>query len=85
MNPNSAILEPFRFPRWTPGGKEDKPLAGLGASFISLKRLTPAGVGGFRDLLKIENRSKNALLRIDGRLGPPKKASGRGFGKNMKI
>ena len=30
---------------------------------------------------KIENCSKITLLGIDGRLGPPKMASGRGFGK----
>ena len=41
--------------------------------------------GRFSDLLKIENRSQNALSRIDGHLDPLKMASGRVFGKNMKI
>ena len=36
------------------------------AGLFSLKRLTPAGVGGFCDPWIIGNRSKNELSRIDG-------------------
>ena len=45
---------PFQFSRGTPGGKEGKPpkAALRNAGFSYLKRLTPAGVGGFWDPLK---------------------------------
>ena len=66
-----------RSSRWTTGGK------GAADSRLILfdHAMTPAGVGGFLDPRKIENRFKNALSRIDGRLGLLKIASGRGFGK----
>lgn len=46
-------------------------------------KLSPQG--RFLDPWQIGNRSKIALLRIEGHLDPPKMASGRGFAKNVKI
>ena len=37
--------------------------------------MTPAGVGGFSDSWRIKRRTKNALSRLDGHLGPLKMAS----------
>ena len=52
--------------------------------FINLKRLTPAGVGGFLGPAWIQNGSKIALLGIGWHLDPPKMRSGRGFGKKLE-
>ena len=53
--------------------------------FFYLKRLTPAGVGGFSGPWEIADRSKIVLLSIDGHFDPRKMPSGRGFGKNIEI
>ena len=74
-----------------PGGRREVRRASLRrrrlrhTGFINLKRLTPAGVGGFSAPREIADRSKIVLLSIDGHFDPRKMPSGRGFGKNMKI
>ena len=64
-----------RSSRWTPGGK--------GAARFRLilfdHAMTPAGVGGFSDPWKIENRFKIVLSSIDGHFGPPKAEKWRFF------
>ena len=81
----------FRIHFDSPGGRREVRRASLrrrrfaDAGFSYLKRLTPAGVGGFWDPPKSQNGSKIALLCIDWRLDPPKMVSGRGFGTNRKI
>ena len=81
MKRGSAILDAILIPPVDAGGKEDKPPRLAGPGFTCLKRLTPAGVGGFLDPLKIKLLSKDVVLSIDRRVDPPKTASGRGFGK----
>ena len=46
MKLKSATLDAILIPPVDAGGKEDKPPRLAGSGFISLKRLTPAGVGG---------------------------------------
>ena len=61
-----------------PGGRREVRRASLrrrrfaDAGFFYLKRLTPAGVGGFWDPWKFQNRSTIILSSIDGHFGRPK-------------
>ena len=75
---NEAEKADFGWHFDSPGGRREVRRASLrrrrfaDAGLFSLKRLTPAGVGGFSDPLKSENGSKIVLLSINRHFGPPK-------------
>ena len=96
MMPNfDTENEPKKCDFWShfdsPGGRQEVRRASLRRrrlrhpGLFNLKRLTPAGVGGFRTPWKIVNRLKIESLGIDRRLDPPKITYGRGSEKNMNI